>query len=53
MSAAVTEAAFSFAGGGAAFIMTGTLYGNANYNWNLGFFFGAGLESCALALSAD
>jgi MFS transporter, OFA family, oxalate/formate antiporter len=33
----------SFAGGGAALVMTGTLYGSAHFNWPLGFFFGAGL----------
>ena len=33
----------SFAGGLAALIMTGTLYGTAKFNWALGFFFGAGL----------
>jgi sugar phosphate permease len=33
----------SFAGGGAALIMTGTLYGTATFNWSRGFFFGAGL----------
>ena len=31
----------SFAGGGAALVMTGTLYGAAAYNWPRGFFFGA------------
>jgi MFS transporter, OFA family, oxalate/formate antiporter len=33
----------SFAGGGAALVMTGTLYGAASYNWPRGFFFGAAL----------
>jgi MFS family permease len=33
----------SFAGGLAAWIMTGTLYGTATFNWSRGFFFGAGL----------
>ena len=33
----------SFAGGGAALVMTGTLYGTAAYNWPRGFFFGAAL----------
>jgi MFS transporter, OFA family, oxalate/formate antiporter len=33
----------SFAGGGAALVMTGTLYGTASYNWPRGFFFGAAL----------
>jgi OFA family oxalate/formate antiporter-like MFS transporter len=33
----------SFAGGLAAWIMTGTLYGTATFNWNRGFYFGAGL----------
>jgi MFS transporter, OFA family, oxalate/formate antiporter len=33
----------SFAGGGAAFVMTGTFYGTAHYHWVLGFFFGAAL----------
>ncbi|MDR0344601.1 MAG: MFS transporter [Nocardiopsaceae bacterium] len=37
----------SFAGGGAAFVMTGTFYGNAHYNWALGFFFGASLGALA------
>jgi MFS transporter, OFA family, oxalate/formate antiporter len=37
----------SFAGGLAAWIMTGTLYGNAVFNWNRGFFFGAGLGALA------
>ena len=33
----------SFAGGGAALVMTGTLYGTATFHWAQGFFFGAGL----------
>jgi MFS family permease len=37
----------SFAGGGAAFVMTGTFYGNAHYHWVLGFFFGAALGALA------
>jgi MFS family permease len=37
----------SFAGGGAAFVMTGTLYGTAHYAWPRGFFFGAGLGAIA------
>jgi MFS family permease len=40
----------SFAGGGAAFVMTGTFYGTAHYNWILGFFFGAGLGAIAALL---
>ena len=31
----------SFAGGVAALIMTGTLYGTAHFHWAFGFFFGA------------
>ena len=31
----------SFAGGVAALIMTGTLYGTAHFHWACGFFFGA------------
>jgi len=31
----------SFAGGGAALVMTGTLWGTASYSWPRGFFFGA------------
>jgi MFS transporter, OFA family, oxalate/formate antiporter len=38
----------SFAGGGAALIMTGTLYGTAHFDWPLGFFFGAGLGLLAM-----
>lgn len=37
----------SFAGGLAALIMTGTLYGTANYNWTAGFLFGAVLAALA------
>ena len=37
----------SFAGGGAAFVMTGTLYGTSHYHWGLGFFFGAALGAVA------
>ena len=37
----------SFAGGVAALIMTGTLYGTAHFNWALGFFFGAGIGALA------
>jgi MFS transporter, OFA family, oxalate/formate antiporter len=37
----------SFAGGLAAWVMTGTLYGNAVFNWNRGFFFGAALGALA------
>jgi MFS family permease len=33
----------SFAGGLAAFVMTGTLYGSAHFNWTAGFIFGASL----------
>jgi OFA family oxalate/formate antiporter-like MFS transporter len=33
----------SFAGGGAALVMTGTLYGTAHFDWPRGFFFGATL----------
>jgi MFS family permease len=33
----------SFAGGGAALVMTGTLYSTAAFHWAQGFFFGAGL----------
>ncbi len=38
----------SFAGGGAALVMTGTLYGTATYRWPLGFFFGAALGFLAM-----
>jgi MFS family permease len=37
----------SFAGGGAAWVMTGTLYGTATFHWVRGFFFGAGLGAIA------
>ena len=37
----------SFAGGVAALIMTGTLYGTATFHWSFGFFFGAGLGALA------
>ncbi len=37
----------SFAGGLAALIMTGTLYGTATFHWARGFFFGAGLGALA------
>jgi len=37
----------SFAGGVAALIMTGTLYGNAHYHWVRGFVFGATLAAIA------
>jgi MFS transporter, OFA family, oxalate/formate antiporter len=37
----------SFAGGIAAFIMTGTLYGTAHFNWTAGFIFGAVLAAVA------
>lgn len=37
----------SFAGGVAALIMTGTLYGSAHYHWAFGFFFGAALGAIA------
>ena len=37
----------SFAGGGAAFVMTGTFYGTAHYHWILGFLFGAALGAIA------
>jgi MFS family permease len=33
----------SFAGGLAALVMTGTLYGTATFHWVRGFYFGAGL----------
>jgi MFS family permease len=38
----------SFAGGGAALIMTGTLYGTAQYAWPRGFFSGAALGAIAV-----
>ncbi len=37
----------SFAGGIAALIMTGTLYGTATFHWQFGFFFGAALGALA------
>jgi OFA family oxalate/formate antiporter-like MFS transporter len=37
----------SFAGGGAALIMTGTLYGTAHFHWVFGFFFGAAIGALA------
>jgi len=37
----------SFAGGVAALIMTGTLYGTAHFHWIRGFFFGATLGALA------
>ncbi len=37
----------SFAGGVAALIMTGTLYGNPNFHWIRGFYFGAALGALA------
>lgn len=37
----------SFAGGIAALIMTGTLYGTATFHWAYGFFFGAALGALA------
>jgi len=37
----------SFAGGGAALVMTGTLYGSAHYHWLFGFIFGAALGALA------
>src|SRR5438874_13548357 len=40
----------SFAGGIAALIMTGTLYGNASYNWTPGFRFGVVLAAIACAV---
>ncbi len=38
----------SFAGGGAALVMTGTLYGTATFHWARGFFFGAALGLVAM-----
>jgi len=38
----------SFAGGGAALVMTGTLYGTATFHWARGFFFGATLGLLAV-----
>jgi MFS transporter, OFA family, oxalate/formate antiporter len=40
----------SFAGGLAALVMTGTLYGNATYHWVYGFIFGAALGAIAAVL---
>jgi MFS transporter, OFA family, oxalate/formate antiporter len=40
----------SFAGGVAALIMTGTLYGNAQFHWERGFFFGAALGAVAAVI---
>ncbi len=37
----------SFAGGIAALVMTGTLYGTATFHWERGFFFGASLGALA------
>ena len=37
----------SFAGGVAALIMTGTLYGTASFHWARGFFFGAAIGALA------
>jgi MFS transporter, OFA family, oxalate/formate antiporter len=37
----------SFAGGVAALIMTGTLYGNPSFHWIRGFYFGAALGALA------
>jgi len=37
----------SFAGGVAALIMTGTLYGTAHFHWIAGFIFGASLGALA------
>jgi OFA family oxalate/formate antiporter-like MFS transporter len=37
----------SFAGGIAALIMTGTLYGTAHFHWVLGFWFGAAIGALA------
>jgi MFS family permease len=38
----------SFAGGGAALVMTGTLYGTATFHWMRGFIFGASLGALAM-----
>jgi MFS transporter, OFA family, oxalate/formate antiporter len=40
----------SFAGGFAALVMTGTLYGAAHYHWAFGFFFGAALGAIAVLM---
>ena len=37
----------SFAGGVAALIMTGTLYGTSHFHWAFGFFFGAAIGALA------
>ena len=37
----------SFAGGVAALIMTGTLYGTAHFHWAFGFYFGAAIGALA------
>jgi MFS family permease len=42
----------SFAGGLAAFVMTGTLYGSAHFNWAAGFAFGATLGLLAAIVVA-
>jgi MFS family permease len=42
----------SFAGGLAAFVMTGTLYGTAHFNWTAGFIFGATLGVLAAIIVA-
>ena len=40
----------SFAGGLAAFVMTGTLWGTAKFDWPAGFFFGAALGAIAVLI---
>jgi hypothetical protein len=40
----------SFAGGGAALVMTGTLYGTASFHYPQGFFFGAALGAIAMLI---
>jgi MFS family permease len=40
----------SFAGGVAALIMTGTLYGTAQFHWQRGFIFGAALGAAAAVI---
>ena len=40
----------SFAGGVAALVMTGTLYGTAQFHWVRGFLFGAALGAAAAAI---
>src|SRR5579875_2859525 len=42
----------SFAGGLAALVMTGTLYGTAHFNWLFGFLFGAFLGALAAVVAA-